>query len=176
MAGHWLTYLVGLPSGHLRGEVLLATGHGYWSSAVELAVLAGLATVAVVARREVRAAFARELTGGDGPAAVAARLAVLQVMGFTALEVGERVSAGAPLAGLLQHHLFLLGVLVQLVVALVTALLLFLLARAVRTVARTLLSPRVARAAGREWRPPILLGPVSAIPSGGAGPRAPPSD
>jgi hypothetical protein len=175
VVGHWLSYLVGLPSGHLRGEVLTATGHRYWMSAVELAVALGVVALATVVVRQFRTPSAIPFRASEGPGRLALRLAALQVLGFTTLEVGERIAAGAPVSSLLQHHLFLLGLLVQVAVAAATAVVLFWFARATGTIARALVRPRFLRSAARSFPPVLFVAPASAVLSGAGGSRGPPA-
>jgi hypothetical protein len=172
--GHWLSYLLGLPSAHLRAEVLRATGHGYWQSGVEMAVALVVVALAAIAVRQFRAASAVGLPAVDGPGRVALRLAGIQVLGFSTLEMGERIAAGAPVSGMLQHHLFVLGLLVQVAVAAAVAVILFLFCRAVGVIARALAAPRFPRPVKRFIVFARVAAPRTARPAGAAGARAPP--
>src|SRR6266511_2456057 len=52
VVGHWISYRLALPDGHLRHHVLLTTGHGHWLFVVKIGAALALAGVAtVVARR-----------------------------------------------------------------------------------------------------------------------------
>src|SRR4051794_30667237 len=41
--GHWLSYQVAVPDGHLRHHVLLTSGHGHWLMVVKVATALALA-------------------------------------------------------------------------------------------------------------------------------------
>jgi hypothetical protein len=173
--GHWLTYVLALPSGHLRHEVLASSGHGYWPLGVKLGVAFTVISLASIVARQARAALGRDLSDVDGPGRVALRLAGLQVLGFVSLEVAERVAAGAPASTMFEHHLFLLGLLVQVAVAAALAVVLFLFSRAAATVAQALASPRYPRAARRSFLAPLLWVPAPVVLAGAAAPRGPPT-
>ena len=89
LLGHWLTYLVDVPS-HAREQVLAASGHGYLTTAAQLASVLAAVCVATLflsrlTRRESGIAFASN----------ARRLAAVQSAAFVAMEVLERIGAGA---------------------------------------------------------------------------------
>jgi hypothetical protein len=173
--GHWLGYLLAIPSTVIRGEVLVATGHAYWLTAVREAVALAVVSLAAIVMRQFRLVRANDLPERGGPGGLALRLAGLQVLGFLALEVTERVVAGAPISSLLAHHVLVLGLLVQVVVAASAALLLSLFARAAGAIARALVRPRFPHPV--RWAflpaPVMVLRPV--LLTGSAGPRSPPS-
>src|SRR5438093_13784391 len=58
--GHWLSYLIALPDAHQRTVALASAGHGYWVSAVKLAVTCAVVAVASEAIRRTRAALGRD--------------------------------------------------------------------------------------------------------------------
>ena len=172
--GHWLSYLIALPDAHQRTVALASAGHGYWVSAVKLAVTCAVVAVASEAIRRTRAALGRDSAPEVGPSGLAVRLATLQVLGFVAMEVSELVTAGAPVASVFQHHLFVLGILIQLLVAAVVALTLFLVGRAAVAI--------VVALATRRSRPPSPHGfparswiAVQRWAVAASGPRGPPS-
>ncbi len=139
VGGHSLSYLIAVPHGGDRHELLAHTGHGYLAEAVLLALAVGLIAAlatAVLGYRRGRGRGSRRMA--FGPAAV--RLALLQTGSFAVLEVVERILAGAGLAGL--ASLLVLGALVQVLVATLGAALLVLLDRA---------GEMVARALGSRW-------------------------
>ncbi|MEX2586530.1 MAG: hypothetical protein WD602_00860 [Actinomycetota bacterium] len=137
LAGHRLTYL------HLdpTGEVLAATGHGYLGPAgVTAAVLAAMAGVFWLSLGSMRR---RQL---DPPVmALLATLSIIQVLGFGLQEILERALVGAPMTGLMP--VFLLGIPVQLAVAVLATLLAVGLYKAGGKLARLLSSPRPRTAA-----------------------------
>jgi hypothetical protein len=173
--GHWLSYLLAMPSPGIRGEVLAATGHAYWLTAVKQAVVLAVVSLTAIAMREFRQVRARDLPEGRGPGSLALRLAGLQVVGFLALEVIERLAAGAPISSILAHHVLVLGLLVQVVLAASAALLLSLFARAAGALAQALVRSPFPRPARRAFPalPVTVLRPV--LVTGSAGPRSPPS-
>jgi hypothetical protein len=123
--GHLLSYQVAIPDPHHRDLVLDRSGHGYLPTLAQVAVVLAIAAVATVA--------GRALTSRPGPegsyAALARRLAIVQVAAFGGQELLERLVAGAPLGDLVKGHLLLAGVTAQVVVALAGAALLRWLAR-----------------------------------------------
>jgi hypothetical protein len=100
--------------------------------AVKLAVIFGVTGLATVLARALGRLIRphSDVEGDDDRfSTIAARLMGLQVLGFAGMEVTERLIAGAPVASLLQHDAFLIGVLVQILVAGIGALLLLRFAR-----------------------------------------------
>ena len=85
MAGHWVAYAVREPDAGARAVLLEATGHHLLP---QLSVLAALATLVALLAAPRR---------GRGPAVSYARaarpLVALQVAGFAALELAERLAA-----------------------------------------------------------------------------------
>ena len=137
MAGHWLSYRLAVPNGALRHHVLAESGHTYWLLAVRAAILLGLAGAGAVVGRQLLAAD-RDRGAVDRYVNSALRLGALQLAGFAAMEVAERAVSGAPIAGMFVHHLFVLGLAVQFLVACVGGLVVVTLSRAGRRVALAL--------------------------------------
>ena len=141
LVGHWIGYRVAVPDAHLRDAVLLSSGHAYWLFAVKCALVLGIASLAASAFDALRRSLHRapeQPAWRARPAGLA--LVVIQVASFAALEVGERILASEPLAELFHHNVFLWGLVAQLAIAPLGALLLASLGRALS---------RVARAGGR---------------------------
>lgn len=118
LLGHWLTYLLVDPNAHQRAAELAGTGHAYLGLANDLGLVAALIALSAVflgglTRRE-----------SDRPAmrTLAARLVAFQVVAFTSMELLERVSAGAPVAGVLHHGILPVGIAIQVGVAVLGAL------------------------------------------------------
>jgi hypothetical protein len=128
LLGHTIAYVIALPLPDERAGVLDVSGHGYWSWAVPLAT--GLFSWAVV--RHVRRHFQAGRSDARPPSAsgLGRRLAVAQVCLFLLLELTERVASGETLATLGEHHLLLIGLITQVVVAAALARLCGWLARA----------------------------------------------
>lgn len=96
LLGHAITY-AGLAPGAIAREMLLAaTGHAYLGAANRLGLLVAVVTLAALVLGRVVGRRGGDLTPGE----VARRLVVFQLAAFVALEVAERLGAGAPLAGL----------------------------------------------------------------------------
>src|SRR5262245_52695791 len=98
--GHWLSYVLALPETRLRGEVLVASGHGYWRTAVKIAVVAVVAALGTVAARHLNDRGRADAPLPERLSSLTLRLAVLQVVGFTAMEVTERLAFGVPIGGM----------------------------------------------------------------------------
>jgi hypothetical protein len=120
LAAHSIAYRIAAPEPHHHASLLLETGHGYWSFVTPLAV--GLAV----------AGIAGALLGGDRSqqrfGGIAARAVILQVVAFLVMETVERASIGGPLS-VLQEPVVLIGLAVQVLVALALAGLLLVLTR-----------------------------------------------
>ena len=92
LLGHWLTYLVEVPDATTRAGVLVASGHGYLGVAAQIGAIVAAVSVAVV--------FLGRLTRRDPGLPfrpTVARLAAVQGAAFVAMEVLERLGAGAHL-------------------------------------------------------------------------------
>jgi hypothetical protein len=141
LAGHTVVYRLLIPDAHTRAAELAATGHGYLSAADAIATVAIVTALAYAFLGGVLRAPA--LSGG----LLVRRIAAFQVTAFVAMEGIERLASGT-----LGHALpavLLLGLPVQLVVALAIAAVAAWLARAGRAVAG---SPREVAGA----RPALL--------------------
>lgn len=173
LAAHALDYGLLIRDPVYRQHVLDSTGHGYLPEAGGLALLAFV----------VASALGWALGFGDGLRAggrrpsfgwLVRRLGALQVAGFVALEIVERVQSGVPLHHLLSP-LLPMGVLLQVAVAVVGALLLGLLWRTGAWVARAFAPPRPRRVP-RVLRPAAgATVPAVRILSVSASPRGPPA-
>lgn len=176
VVAHWLAYVLAIPATHARSEVLAASGHSYWGMAIKLAVVLGLAALGALFLRHLGRSPSTWESGQEAFSAIAARLSLLQVTAFIAMEVTERLVVGAPVAHLFHHRLFLMGLALQLIVASAGALLLLWLSRTVERVAEALRRPRLPRPR------PAVLGTIriefQAIPvdpvADGVGLRGPP--
>jgi hypothetical protein len=117
LATHWLTYRMAVPAHH-RADVLHTTGHAHWP-------LLSAAVLALFAAASLRR-WAQGPQGGrkprPKPIETARHLALVQAVVWVAVEVGERAVAGR-LTTLDDHPVLLVGLAVQLVVALLGAVL-----------------------------------------------------
>jgi hypothetical protein len=143
LIGHWLAYVVAVPHPRAREGLLAVTGHAYLPGAAKLVLVAlvialGALFWGALQHRDPRAfSFVR----------VASKLAFLQVVAFSAMEMLERVGSHVPVGELFSHRLFLLGVLAQVLTALLGALVL-------AWVMKSVLVARLARSeAGEPPRP-----------------------
>lgn len=173
---HWLTYILAIPAAHLRADVLASSGHSYWVLAIKLAVVLALAGFGTLFLRHV-GSRSRGMEPEEEPfSLVAARLSILQVLAFTAMEVTERLMVGAPVAHLFHHRIFLMGLALQVIVSAAGALLLLWFARAGERVAETLGRPPLPRpAAVRAIRIEFQTASPVDLVGGGVGLRGPPS-
>jgi hypothetical protein len=121
---HYLAFMFAAPHVHDRSELLAATGHGSWIP------------VAVAVATSLFLAFLRG--SGHGWS----ELALLQVVGFVALEGVERVGAHDGVSQLLSEPVFYLGLVLQLVVSLVATLLVRVAVEVGRLLAGRRFSPR----------------------------------
>ena len=170
IVGHLLSYLIAIPDPTQRALVLAQSGHSYLHLAGDLAVILGFAAVVTVGLRAVAGRDARDL---PSTAQLAWRLGALQAGAFIAMELGERLVSGSGFGELLADHLFGIGIVVQLAIAAVGALLLRWIGRvAVRIADGLARTPR--RPAGTLWaRPGSSLSPRVAF-AGIVSARAPP--
>jgi hypothetical protein len=154
LLGHGLSYVLAIPDPYHRDLLLDRTGHAYLPAAGQVAMILVLAGVAAV--------FARAWSGRGRNQAerftwLAGILATVQVAAFAGQEVLERLVARSPLTELAHDHVLVIGILVQVGVALIGA-------TALRWLAR--LSARVAAATGDGFRPPMIGRiPAPAAPS-----------
>jgi hypothetical protein len=170
--GHWLSYQVAVPDGHLRHHVLLASGHGGWLVVVKVAVALAIAgAVTLAARFSARRAPA--VGGLDALTWLICRLALVQIVAFAGMEAAERIGSGVAVGGMFAHHLFLLGLAVQLLVACAGGVFLLWLSRAARSVAEAARGlPELPVAAVTVLRPVAVAvaRPAARRPSGIRGP------
>lgn len=132
LIGHWLAYRVSIPDPHDRGHSLALTGHGYLRWMVMLVTAA-----AVVALGRAIALGFSEPSRRRPFASTWMVLAAIQTGGFLGLEIGERLVSGHGLADVLAlDGPVLVGLLLQLVVALGLALLLRALGAVIEWVRR----------------------------------------
>jgi hypothetical protein len=174
VVGHWIAYLIAFPQAAGRGTALAESGHGYWVGAVALAIACAALAVSGTVVRHIRRALGRWPASPDRVRTIAIRLAGLQTSLFVVQEVLERLRVGAPLSELERGGFLLIGIAVQIAVAVGIALVLALLGRTAAAIGRALSkTPDVQRpesdlVGGRQVPPPQRVG---ATPSR---PRAPP--
>ena len=173
--GHWLTYVFAVPDPLVRAEILAASGHSYWLLAIKSAVVLGFVSLGTVFVRHLGAAERGEPTGADRFVALAARLSFVQLGAFIAMEMTERLAVGAPVAAMFGHHLFVLGLAVQVVVACAGALVLLLFGRVAAGICQsTSTHPLPQPAVLARWPTLPTARPVEVL-AGAGGVRGPPS-
>lgn len=150
VAAHGLEYTAAHVDPVGRSHHLHVTGHGYWPGAVRVAIAAAVLAMGVAAGSGIRRALDRsEATAGRGgppsPALRLAPLALVQVALFGAIEITERVVAGADLAELVQTPWFAAGVALQVVVAAVAVVVLRLIGAGVERILAHGRRPRLRR-------------------------------
>jgi hypothetical protein len=169
VVAHAIAYLIAVPDPSLRNALLFVTGHEGWS--LVIAVAAGVLTFGL-------SGFVLSEAAEGGPKArpsiwsIALRLAGMQTIGFVVLEASERLLAGSGLETLWSEPVLTIGLLLQLVVALIGAVVLVGFVWAVETLLgkRTPLTGVAARPAPlplfETFIPRIRISADSATPRG----------
>src|SRR5438874_1846775 len=135
VAAHILDYVLLYSDRAVRTGLLRQTGHAYFGKAFEFAMASAiLAAVGAFAFGVLRAHDHH--VSRRSPWRVAAILALIQSGGFVALEAAERIAVNAHAGQLLK--VTLLGVVIQVIVATITAFVLSLIEHAGILVARAL--------------------------------------
>ncbi|MDQ3877439.1 MAG: hypothetical protein M3290_03710 [Actinomycetota bacterium] len=148
VAGHELAYRLIYSQPYERAAALAHTGHSYWPGAIRAAVVLAVVGVALQVSRGVVAA----LSEPPRVRSLAAWLATLQVAFFTSMEMVERAVEHESPAGLLTQRGLWVGVLTQLLLATVVAVVLRA-ARRAGQVLRALLVEREVLPHARWWQP-----------------------
>ena len=176
VVAHGLAYLAAFPQSLLRRQVLAETGHSYWAAAVALAVVfaavSAITTIAEHIGRGIR--HERPQSAGHRYRGALFRLGALQSVVFVLQEVLERVRAGVPLSGLAHGDFLLIGIAMQLLVAVAIAFVLTLLSVTGEAIGRAIASERTPRTteAHSLSAEEIVRAAVSSLSDR---PRAPPS-
>lgn len=165
LAAHSIAYWLVAPDPHHHASLMLSTGHGYWGVVTPLGmglVVAGIA-----------GALISKSGAGARYRVVAGRAVALQLVGFLAMETIERATVGGSLA-VIKEPVVLVGLGVQMLIALAVAGLLLVLTRAMDSAngSSVLPSPPIHRSqplATRTDSPTLLE-----LRYGGALLRAPP--
>jgi hypothetical protein len=175
VVAHALAYVVAAPDDVERAELLSSTGHGLWWVTIAVAMAAWSAALADFIGSRMSSARGRESHPRALYQRVARSLVALQAGGFILLEAAERWLSGEPLGSLVGEPVALIGLLLQVVVALLGAGILVLLARLIERVVNT---KRLRRRASGVLTPRPTLhgaGPRFAVATGGATLRGPPA-
>ena len=142
---HALSFLLAAPDSHHRDELLSHTGHGpqWLMLTIVTGFLVAAASIAIAVAISNRSSVA---TRHNSFTNALPRLIGIQVIAFLALEGTERLLAQGTVANLVHEPVFFIGLGMQVVVAVVGALLVATLLRAVRYVlARTRCGPAAER-------------------------------
>jgi len=168
---HVLDYFLLYRDPVIRAGFLQQTGHAYFGKAFEFAIAS--AVLAVVGTFAFGVLRARDHhVERPSPWRGAAILALIQSGGFVALEAGERIVVNAHAGQLLK--VTLLGVVLQVIVATISAFVLSVIERAGNLVARALAgNPPLRRVVVAIARPRDVIRPRLLLLSR-ASPRAPP--
>ena len=141
---HCAAFMIVEPDAHMRHELLTETGHTYATGLGLAFFVAGLASLVW---NSIHASRMRSMS--EVFRAVAPKLAILQVMGFVFLEAAERlISSGSPaaLGELAAEPVFAIGIVAQVVVSILGAVVMALLSRAVAAISAAIraTTPRAA--------------------------------
>ena len=130
VAGHQASFFVASSDSAHRHALWESTGHGSWASVHAIVIALAAAVVIGFVGALVRSKGASRPPSGRYRWALV-RLAVMQVIGFTVVEVVERSNAGAGIAEVLSDRILLIGLAVQIVVAALACLVLFFISQVV---------------------------------------------
>jgi hypothetical protein len=133
LGSHWVAYFLAAPDPHERAHLLQAAGHGYWPTAVTIAL--GAVVIGLISF--VGSRLSSQAKGGRSQifAHAMPRFLGLQVGGFLLLEIVERAASGHGIAlSRIFVTILVVGVLVQAVAALLCSLLLVLIAKVVERI------------------------------------------
>ena len=139
LGSHWLAYVLAAPDGHARAHLLQVTGHGYWPLATALAIAGIVAGLLGFVGQRLSADPDVSSSRANIFRLALPRALALQVGGFFALELLERVIVGHAVGlSTMLESTFVIGIAAQLAAALLAAILLVGVAYVVeRLVART---------------------------------------
>ena len=173
VAAHCLAYILVAPEGDERALLMDATGHRFWGLVFAVALGAGVAGLSGVLVRLLQPSTTQQRK--VNPFAFGApRLMALQIGGFALLEATERILMGAGAHAILEP-VVVVGLILQVVVALASALILCLLTKTLHALLSGTSFPSakaagiVPRFAPTRWLQPALT------PGTGAGTwRGPP--
>jgi hypothetical protein len=141
VGAHEIAFRIATPDPHERLEQLQETGHAYWSLIVGVSVAFFVAAVVLHLLRTWDSGDRGGFTWGS----LAFRLTLAQVSSFFVLESLERTFSSHNFSVPIIEPVFLIGLVLQAAVAVVGALLLIMLSRAVVAIARTLRKRRPVR-------------------------------
>jgi hypothetical protein len=176
VVSHSLSYLFVAPDPHARLLLLQRTGHRYFTWIAALAVGALVAGLAGGTLQRLRTGRTETWSRPSVFVAAAATLAVLQIVGFIVLEGTERAVVGAGLTPVFAEPAVAIGIVMQVVVAVVGALLLVALADGVDRISDRLFGMGPSGRATRTvtWWATSVLPPTLRVAASGRTLRGPP--
>lgn len=176
VVAHLAGYMLVFPEAGHRSRALALSGHGYWHLAVLAALTAAVCSGASAFCRGVRLARRRPVDRGPRGDVLGGWLALarFQVILFTAMEAGERMSGGRSPLAVLHERVFLVGVVLQGIVAAAAVLVLWLLERAGARVETALARRRRPVSGSRSLWPRTASRPATAGSPLAVRARAPP--
>jgi hypothetical protein len=148
IVGHLLSYLIAIPDPARRTLVLAHSGHAYLHLAGDVAVILAFAAIVAVG---LRAVTGRDEADPSSTARLSWRLGALQAGAFIAMELGERLASGGGFGDLFNSPLFGIGIVVQLGIAAIGAVLLRWIWRVAVRIADALGRPPRRRPAATRW-------------------------
>jgi hypothetical protein len=120
LLGHWTAYVLAYRQVSLRDIILAQTGHSYLAPIGKLTFVFLFLSLAWVSAESCD--FMAVGNGTPlGLRSLWRRLVLIQIAGFTLLELIERVIAHAPLFQMFSHYTYALGLLLQVTTALLAA-------------------------------------------------------
>ena len=165
LGAHWAAYLFAAPDPHDRAHLLETSGHAYWPLAAMVAIAAaafGLVTFVGSRIHPSIVTSRRAILSHSLP-----RFLGLQVGGFALLEISERVLSGHSFGTSdLLATTFVAGVVIQVIAAILSALLLVGIAFVVERIVRR--RPAKRRVAGPIRTVTTLVSVPAVVPATGS--------
>lgn len=118
VAAHWVAYVIAIPDASQRAHRLAATGHGYWSIAGGVACIAALVLIAASGFRGRALALGPVTASSTRGRLWPLGLVAWQLSLFSLMEIGERVGTGSAPAAIVRDPVFLIGLTIQVLAAL----------------------------------------------------------
>lgn len=166
---HFLAFWLAAPDAHNRAHLLSSTGHSHWIYVAGAGFFGGVLAMAGFIRSCVEA----HATASGLTRYAVARLAPFQVVAFVLLEMVERASSGHGLLATLVEPAVLIGIILQLLVAIAGAVLLRAVARVVETLRARALPARL-RESGHRFLVRFIHVPRLRLDAAGFTLRGPP--
>jgi hypothetical protein len=171
---HWLAYLIAGAHAHTHSSGLLSeTGHAYWPAFAGIAMAAVVAGLGFPAMQRIR--NSGSALGASSGIATFAFMALLQLGGFSLLELGERfLFVPGHSLNLAAEPVFWWGLALQVLVAGLAALVLRVLLRFVDFIVELRTKRAPTATATIKWFVELCSRPTLAPATGGSCLRGPP--